>query len=254
MTVYIEQVVIDNLAVNLAVILATLKALRLSVKRLRLLFAALLGTAFAVAFPFIKSYAAVYKLICAALMVALFGMGKGVRGYVLTFITFVGFSFLLGGVVFGLHYFPIDANGSFSLPQSGILGLTVMGVLFTYYVLNAVKCAYTARTHTHEQTLDVSFKNGNKAFCGLAGVDTGNNLYDNLTGKPVIILSKGLIELKGGERLIRLNTVSGSAELPLVALKEFKIGERDVGTVLAAVTDRYDGKIILHTDLLKEGI
>jgi len=116
MTVYIEYVILDNLLIDLLIIYLTSSLLKIHFNKVNILLSALIGTAFAVVMPFISlnSYVLFFLKLSVGMTMVLvlkkFSFGK----FVITFVTFISLTFMMGGMCFGLMYLlsiPFTVNG-----------------------------------------------------------------------------------------------------------------------------------------------
>jgi stage II sporulation protein GA (sporulation sigma-E factor processing peptidase) len=218
MEVYIEIVVFDNLMINLLLIYAVKTALRLNITRWRMLLAAVGGAGLAVALPFVSDFQYLYKLGAAAAMPLLFGGFKSIKSYLLNAVVFIILSFALGGAVFAAgQWLPFFRGGS------GILGASAACGLFLLYGLRQMMSGMRSKNAGGEAAVRIHTEQG--VITAAALVDSGNKLTDALTGKPVIVVTSGLLNGAGliSERCIKVRTVVGERELPLVMLKRVEI-------------------------------
>lgn len=258
MEVYIEYVILDNLAVNTLIVLLTVTLLRLRKSKLRVFAASVIGTAFAVAFPFIGKGVFFYKICCATVMVLVYAKYGSVKKFALSFFTFLAVSFLTAGALSFMIDGNLDISGSFSTSKQGIIGFTVLASVLAYYLCVQVSAAYKKQLVVTRSLKKIRFGFGGKNYEATAFADTGNCLYDTIDGSPVIVLSKEFSKgmISGGERKLTVKTVNGSDSLPLITLDDFCLEGKNVGKVKAVVSlsegCRYD--VILHCDLLRDDV
>ncbi len=202
MTVYVDLVFFNNLAVDGAVLLTTAKVRHLRPTRSRLLLAAILGGIYAAAMfwahvPYLYSFGA--KIAISLLMVLLtFGYGGPLQlirnfgaFYVVNFATLggvIGISFLLqsadspwGGMTF-------TQDGGLLLSWQMQLGLYVTALLLSFWLFRS-----TSETHRKRQDLEqlfwtIEIKVDAEKWTIKALLDTGNRLYEPLTRIPVMIM------------------------------------------------------------------
>ncbi|MDR3216738.1 MAG: sigma-E processing peptidase SpoIIGA [Clostridiaceae bacterium] len=226
MEVYIEFVIFDNLMINLLLIYAVKTVLKLKIRTRRMFFAALVGAGFAVSLPYIPAFHELYKLGTAVLMPLLFGGFKKFKGYLLNAAVFVLLSFALGGAVFALGLWLPYFNGN-----SGVLGASAAGGIFLLYATRQLVLGIRARQVAGEAEVKIHTDGG--VIIASAFIDNGNVLTDAVTGKPVIIITGGLLNGTGitPERLISVKTVTGERALPLVTLPllEIKMSGEEAG-------------------------
>lgn len=257
--VYIEQVVFDNLFVNAVLLYATLAVLGAQKKIWRIALSASVGTCFAVALPFITRGIIFYKLAALAATTVFCLRYNSLKKYIFVTLIFAALSFLTGGTVYALFYFVTSgANGTLQYPSGGTRWLILAAITLIVYILRQlVHFAQRANLRLKSVCTADVWING-EAICGVKCFrDSGNQLFDELTLKPVTVISRDLGDryLKGGERLIAVKTVGGQKMLPIIKLDAIifrsAVGEVRIENVLAAVADcEYrDYKIILNSAL-----
>lgn len=243
MTVYIESVIIDNFFVTFLIALLSFRVISVKVSYARTIIASIIGTVVAVFYPFMKVPNFLLILI------------KLTLGILLSFILFYkkanvlkgGGAFLLITALFGGAMFAIgfiiyaDINKALTLPATNIpIGIIIAGALLIYFFLRKVimrkKRIADASSYIFNAELDIF----NKTVKGRAFLDTGNRLYDEVSGLPIIVLNikmaleildsgklAALLENRGEEiskdaHYIKYNTV-GSKTNKILVLKPDEI-------------------------------
>lgn len=240
MEVYIEYVVIDNLVVDYLLLLITRKTLRLRVSKFSVVFSALVGTVVAVCLPTFKmnkGFTYTVKIILGAIIVLFSGEFNSVKEYIRAYYLFIFYTFLFGGCVFGVFYFlNIDFNAvEFCYNAEFSLG----AILFTAYILYLSAYKLVGYIYRKREALPyirkcvISFKGKEFALNGF--IDSGNRLFSNRTGFPIILCSskigkkllhEGLFDGVKSET-IGFYTATGKSYLKIYNLESLKIYNGD---------------------------
>lgn len=247
MTVYIEYIFLNNLAVNYLVCYLTLRAKKEEVCIWRVLLAAAVGGVFSVLYPLVSRYGLVIKLLLSAVMVLLIQKKfASPKAFVSTACTFYLISFVFAGAALML--------GDVVNEQSGLVPFTVCGgiLIGAGCVRYSIAFFYERR---QEKAYEYRVEIAGQGDC-LGYYDSGNRLYD-ANHRPVIVLTRRLAETlclpQTGE--IAVNTVAGIKVLPTVELQftvYYENGSHKLFCASAAVTDSYardNYDIILHRDM-----
>ena len=123
MTVWIEYAIIENFILDGGLLYLALKTARQPIQKLRLFFAAALGTAFAVLFPLLELYgwySFVIRYAFGAILCLTAVKGKAVKNYLFTTLFFYLYTFAYGGLLLGMvGLFNVNyQNGNYLLPQT----------------------------------------------------------------------------------------------------------------------------------------
>lgn len=192
-TVYADDTFVLNLIVDYFILLATAKLWALPLKRKRFLAVAALGALYAVLLlwpqfrPMLATPAA--KLGLGLLMTMLaYGAGSGlIKRYVV---------FLLVSAAFGGAVYAASLLAGVQ-PEDGLFGTVSMRVLALSFA--ACYCALTfffrrfkKRSVREMHRIEVKLCNKSAAFTALD--DTGNELYDPISGLSVMVVGKGEAE------------------------------------------------------------
>lgn len=192
MDIYIEYVLLDNLLIDWLILFLTSSLLKIKFKKLNMLLSIVIGTAFAVAMPLINlnSYLLFFLKLLVGIAMVLVLKKFTFKKFIITFITFISITFMMGGMCFGIMYLlnlDFTINGiliyGFEVPMSLFL-ICVFGYLYlTVKIISVVRHERQLGKYTYNITLTCN----DKEYSLVGFLDTGNMVYDN--GKPVIILS-----------------------------------------------------------------
>ena len=186
-TIYMELVLLDNLEMNYLILFFTSKLAAIPIKIYRNILSALLGAIYGVlyllpGFNLLRSIW--FKLLLSLAMVAI---GFGISKRTLRALgVFYGVTFLLGGVMFGLLYF----LGTGTI-QGGLM--LFQGFPIRYFLLGGMLAVvgvqiywrWASRRLGKESRVRVALAEEKEL---VALVDTGHNLYEPLSGYPVVVL------------------------------------------------------------------
>ena len=251
--VYIEVVILNNLALDALIVYAVLLLRRRKVLKLRFLSAVAVGAAVATAYPLLPEWAEiVVRVTLAPVVAALFEKHHGIKDYIISLALFCTVTFALGGTVAGVSYLVgVDLNGYL------VLG-TVAGAALALLV--AVRCILRARGRTARKICDAGIVVDGIEFRAEALCDSGNALTDAVSGLPVIIVSESFAESVRGwhgserasriEGFVQLETVSGGASLPIVKVDGVRACGRETRAYAALAERDFEGyEVILQNTM-----
>ena len=251
--VYVEVVLINNLAVDALIVYAVMLARRRKVHKLRFLSAVALGAAVATAYPVLPEWACILvRVALAPVMCAIFDRYGKFSDYITSLALFCALTFALGGAVTGTsHLLGVDLGGYLIL---GVMAFAAVMLLF------AVRCVVRSRGRTCRKICDATVSVDGADFAVEALCDTGNSLTDAVSGLPVIIVSERLActvdgwhgagRVRNIEGYVELVTVSGRASLPIVKVDGVCVRGK-VTKAYAALSERnFDGyEVILQNTM-----
>ena len=250
--VYVELVVFNNLAVDLCISLATLAIRRKRVGKIRLAFTSIIGAAVATAFAIAPKWGQILvKVLLAPLMCALLSKCDGDKAkekicdYLKTLACFCLVTYFVGGIVYGLSYAVNVDIKSYAI--LGIVATAAFVCIAVGLVIAKKRSASGKVVKDVEIDVDgVSFKL--KGLC-----DSGNLLTDDLSGLPVVILSKSACEKIGKrtiEGFVNAHTVSGDKCMPVVRFDTVKVGEKAQNALGALCEQNFgDYDVILQNSM-----
>lgn len=247
MVMYIEAVILNNLLANTFVIVTTLTAVRAQIKWYRVLIAALIGTAFAVAMPYLR-FRGLFALKSALAFVMLLVMRRyrGRGSFLKTCAYFFGETFLLGGIVSGLSH--LWSDDWLNTVASGFLPAFIAagGIAVTIATRRVLRSVTLAKRHVRYEC-DLSIRSGERNVQCAGYRDSGNKLYYHGT-KPVMILDKRIAEqlyasdeLHKMKQSVSVDTVVGRKELKVVILDSVQVigqgNKSEMFDIAAAISD-----------------
>ncbi len=236
MVVYIEYVIIDNLIIDYLLLSLSLRASNCKTNKFRLIMSSIIGTIVAVIIPLLNLnnvYSIIIKLVLALLMCYVAGSYLSIKKYFITFLSFLGFTFLSGGVIIAIFYLSsVDYEKGFSLnyDASFPIGFTILIMYGLYFVLKnqITKLLKTKSINPFIRKCILVVKG--KRFSVLGFIDSGNRLFDTKTGLPIIVGSKNLflkiqnlnITLKDAGN-IQIKTVGGDSKMKIYFIDKLLI-------------------------------
>lgn len=240
MTVYVEYVIIDNLAIDWLLLWAAARTCRCYKNWYRTALGAAFGTAFAVFMPFLdlpNALLFIIKIMVGEVMVLLSASFKTAGGFIATFLTFLAYTFCAGGAMIGICYM-LGADFSTEEGLAALsritninIGIVLIGVILTVSLLVTLFGGAKRREDFDSFTRKIEIVDGG-GKAELAGlIDTGNSLYDNRSGKPVSVMGKDVAERLFGEgklrmhgaHYVRCSTVHGSGKILVFEIEKMMI-------------------------------
>lgn len=193
MEVYIEYVVLDNLAINTVLLYATALTLKTKASFWRILLAAAVGTVFAIALPLFALppvLLALTKVLLAPLIAFLAFGCPSVPKLVGSTLLFVAYTFLLGGSIIAFLYIGMNLTlekaavyYSASLP----VGLYIGGIAFFAFVAAKIYKLLKNSKRMRQSLTNVTVYFDDKAYRLLGLIDSGNTLFN--MEKPVCFVT-----------------------------------------------------------------
>lgn len=194
--VYIDVLFLVNYVINYLLLLTTKKICKNSAKPWRISLGALIGSLYAVLvfFPYLTIYYTIFaKLLFSIILIAIsFPITKW-REFLRTILIFYVVNFMFAGAVYGIFYFTdigpyIGAAVSNGVFYFDIPLKTLLIATGASYVIISIACRIYASKMAAGKLYDICiFYRGNSTDVH-ALLDTGNSLFDPISGQPVIIV------------------------------------------------------------------
>ncbi len=269
MQIYLEYAILDNLIIDYFLLKSSLYITGNQIKKFKIFLSATLGMLVAIALPLITLNAVLsffIKILLAVVMIYFASEYKTFRGYILALNVFVLLTFLMGGAIIAILY---SLNLDYVLVGNEIVnqGLPVSVMIGFAFILTSIVIKVSKGIYRKKQIFPFirrcEIVAGEKSFPLVGFIDSGNRLYDNKRGCPIVVISRKNLEkinilpyLSDRVGALKYNTVSGGGEMPL-----YKIGGiilNDGGEVtyksatLGISPSEYSGEydIILHPSFL----
>ncbi len=200
MTVYLDVVLLENLCMNYIILFATAYILKIKIKHGRLFLSSLIGSLYAILgyMQILEIYSnTILKIILSIVMVYLAYNAKHIKILLKQILIFYLTSFVFGGCAFALLYFVkpqeiLMKNGMYigTYPLKiallgGIVGFTITAIAF-----KVVKNRISKKDMFCEICIEIE----KQSVKTKAMIDTGNMLKDPLTGMPVAVVEKEVLQ------------------------------------------------------------
>lgn len=241
MQVYLEDVFIDNFIIDFILLYATSRIMGLGTKKWVIALVATLGVALVVVNLAVRlggAWLFCYKMCCGALMVLLILKQPSFSKFMLSFLTFICLTFVVGGacLVISMQFAAArvletgEAAYTLALPMGVVVGVAFLLLRCAIKLVVALKKRLAKLQFTYAATI----KNNGKCLQISAFVDTGNCVFDPLCNKPItfiafkqfrkvfkevpladIVLQKPCSALNGAH-YVRVGTISGKTQKVMV--------------------------------------
>ncbi len=284
MDVYVEFVILDNFVIDFLILLAVCKTLRISPNWLRLTFASLLGVLVAVVYPLLPlgKGGILLKLLFGFFIVLLSGSfrkGKCVQSYLF----FLLYTFLMGGACIGILYL-LDAkftNASALFYISEIpVGLLLLLCVILFLLIKKLTASYRKMHDVFPLLRKLKIELFGRSIELEGFLDSGNRLYDEKSGFPILILPlSSLFLLLDNEQISELlfhgtvlgkrpreksfSTVAGSGKMFLFTPEKVEIYQKNClnkieGVMLGVMQTEFQDAVpydaILHPAMLERSL
>lgn len=257
MVYYVEYVFAENLIIDFILLFVTGKLLKRVIVYKRLLASSAIGALYVVLVAYIGRDFMTYfivKVSVSVLMIMVAFDSRGILTNIRVIICFYMTSLIMAGIITAMYYMNYDR-----LTVNAIIIALFAGYAGLHFFFGEVKSRNEKSNYMRSVT--VSFADKTKVLN--AFIDTGNELSDPMTGKPVIVVNIECLRSILGEELYGriLNMYAGNEGLE-VLLSEFSSynlriiryntisskGERMVTITPDKVEVRKDSNHILNTD------
>lgn len=200
MTVYIDVLLLENIAINFVILAVTSHFSRAKAGVGRLLLGALVGAVYVVvAFcpGFETFFTLIAKILLSLVIVSVTFWPEKIYGFIRITMIFYLVSFVFGGAAFGLFYF-LNVEGSI---YNGIYYITnfplktlIISSVFAYIVIRVSWDFVKGRITNENIMVPLSIRFNEEAVSMTALIDTGNSLKDPITNLPVIVVEFDVIK------------------------------------------------------------
>lgn len=184
MQYYIEYVLLDNLIINHIIITLTLKTLKIHITYKKIFLVSFLGAVFAVVMPFIilPVYMLFFLKMLVGLVLVLCLKKQNIKNTIITYLLFLTYTFILGGVCFALLFMlnpKININSLVILGFDFPISIFVLIVFFYLYFLFKLIVVLNQKKSVTNYIYSIVLKNNNKTYNLKGFLDTGNQLNYN---------------------------------------------------------------------------
>ncbi len=183
MVYYVEYVFLENFIIDFMLLFITGKLIKRILIFKRLLIASLIGSIYVILTFYIgREFMTFFivKFSISVLMIMVAFDSKGILTNIRVIICFYITSLIMVGIISALYYFTYD-----KLTVNAIIMSIFTGYAALHFFFKEIKDRILK--HNYKRTINVSIGNKSKTFRGY--IDTGNELTDPVTGKPVMVLN-----------------------------------------------------------------
>lgn len=197
MIVYLDILFLTNFFINYMILIIVSIWASIYTKKYRIFLSALVGAIYSM-FMFFEVLNFIYNMIFKILIgVLLCLIAYGKRNLLKVSITFFIVSFCFAGSLLGLLYISKNPNYLLSngVPYLEIsINLLISMVILCYILLCNVLKGLATNKILSEKTKEISINVLDNTIKVCAFLDTGNLLFDDVTGKPIIIVENYIFE------------------------------------------------------------
>jgi len=183
MVYYIEYVFAENFLIDFILLFITGKLIKRVIVYKRLMAASLIGAIYVILTAYIGKDFMMYfivKLSVSVLMIMIAYDTKGIIANIRVILCFYMTSLIMVGIITALYYLTYDRLTVNAIVLSFFLGYTGL-----HFFFKEIRARIDKSNYMRNVTISMGNLNGTlKAF-----IDTGNELTDPMTGKPVIVVS-----------------------------------------------------------------
>ncbi|NLJ57760.1 MAG: sigma-E processing peptidase SpoIIGA [Tissierellia bacterium] len=183
MVYYIEYVFVENFIIDFILLFITGKLIKSTIIFKRLVIASMVGALYVVLTLYIGKEFMTYfivKFSISVLMIMIAYDSKGIITNIRVIICFYITSLLMVGIITALYYITYD-----KLTVNAIIISLFMGYGALHFFFKEVKDRILKHNYKRSVTVSIATKSKNLQ----AYIDTGNELTDPVTGKPVMVVS-----------------------------------------------------------------
>jgi len=195
MVYYIEYVFAENFFIDFILLFITGKLIKKNIIYRRLIVASVLGALYVILTAYIGREFMTYfivKFSVSVLMLMIAYDSKGILANVRVILCFYITSLIMVGIITSLYYLDYD-----KLTVNAIVLSIFLGYAALHFFFREIKARIEKNNYMRSVILGINNKSKNlRAF-----IDTGNELTDPMTGKPVIVVNIECIRNILGEDL-----------------------------------------------------
>ncbi len=194
MEIVVEYVLVDNLVIDYLILYLSCKLLRQKVVFWRISLASVLGAGCALITPImaLPTWALIlFKLLLGWVMVRVGIKPTTIKKEIISYLTFLGMTAVMGGVCFGIIYMlsgDIEASYLLLYNLEIPVGVILLAVALTALAISKmIKYFYHKKVFNNFVFKTVIYDKGKEIQID-AFLDSGNTLIDPVTNKPIVII------------------------------------------------------------------
>lgn len=257
MTVYVDLVLILNIAMDFLLLLSVSTTLKRNVKFYRIILGSLIG-GISVVFLFLKLNNLtlfLFKLIVSMIMVLVTFSFKNIKYFFNNLLYLYLLSIILGGGIYLLDIqFNYKNEGLLFINNGFKLNFIVLLISSPFIIYMYIKSIRSIkRNYSNFYRVDIIYNE--KKYRFNAVLDTGNRLYDPYKKRPIVIVNTNKIKLNYENSIIvPYHTASGNGILKCILVDELIIEGKILNKVLVGISKEkfhIEGvDMLLHNDLI----
>ncbi len=261
-TVYVDVLFLLNLIVDYIIISSTAFISNKKANTFRFFCASSIGAFYSVIifFPSLKILdIIVLKIFISNIIVLIAFKWKNITSHLKVFVTYYIINFIYGGGMFAFYRFTNlgskmnYSNGEYyiNLPLWAIIMLAII-----FYFLIKVFGRILNGTNQTSIIKEIEVNQNGKTVCTNALIDTGNNLYDPISQKPVILVEKDVIKkiinvnlendydsiIKNNMRIIPFYDATGNSNIIYAFKPSYvydKTSKKEIKNVLVGISQHH---------------
>lgn len=258
MQVYVELALAENFCMDFVLFCGAKALCKNTCALWRIAAASVLGACFAVAFPLFRLngfFAVAVKLLSGAVLCAVAGRYKSVKGYIKFTLAFLIISFAVGGAllgIFSLAGVSYEQGGGF-LISSVPVGIPLFAALSFAFAIRKIRNKFALK-HAKNSVICRIYA-GENSVEAAGFYDSGNKVY--YLGAPVSVIPKPLAEkliaVDGIKTFTKIHTVAGSRKMAVFTADRIEIDDGEnkavVKKVKIGVSPNGISRVVLHPDI-----
>lgn len=249
MTVYVDLVFLINFIMDFYILSGVKFLLKLDTKLIRVLFGSLIGTLslFLLFFHFSIFLLNLFKIIISLLMVLVtFGKYKFFNRLFYLYVV----SIFLGGSIYLINdALGYEVSGLLFINNGYSINLIILLIISPVIIYLYIKEFFKLK-HKINTTYNVTIKINNKIINIEGFLDTGNKLIDPYFHRPIVLLSKKYIDLRGKKVLyVPFSSLNNSGLLKCIIPEYILIDNKKYDSVLIGISENLSYDCILNERL-----
>ncbi len=249
MVIYIECVIINNLAIDLLIAYVSLLSLRRRIVWWRVLISAVLGSLYALASPLVQFTGdIVLKIVVALIMTLIMANPISLRKYSALSGVFLGYTFAFGGLIIGIMNMWQPLEEVLSSPNNINIGLGATLFLLILISSRIIVNLIIKNKVKESNVKKVIINTNRKIIKEKAYYDSGNTLYYRGI-YPIIVIDESLKQDVKSVGSIEVGTLAGLMKKDVYKVTKIMIENRQYDSVYCIFNQLNNGyKVLLHND------
>ncbi len=199
MTVYIDELFLENFVLNFIILYATGLIAKSKIRFLKISLGAILGAIYVVLYYLTQNetYISFFmKFILSIVMIYIAFMPKNYKELTKMIVFFYLTSFVFGGAAFSVIY--MVNTGKISIQNGILIGsytikTILLGIIIAFIIINVAFKLLKSKFSKKDLFCDIVIKINNNEIKTKAMIDTGNLLKEPITNIPVVVVEHGLL-------------------------------------------------------------